>query len=183
MVVTLNKKQIARILAFASAVVPRKVPHPALECARFDADGQGNVTVAFTDLEQSLVLTLVPESPTGEPEKFLFPVAELKKLKSEMVALQPTGPDAVVCTALAGERTFARSIPVPDAADFPDIPALPTDMAECDAGAFLRAYRGAAFAATKDASRLALNGVFAHAMDRMDSPPMPPAFRPLTTDH
>jgi DNA polymerase III sliding clamp (beta) subunit (PCNA family) len=165
MVVTLNKKQVSRILAFASAVVPRKVPHPALECALFGADGRGNVTVGLTDLEQSLVLTLVPAQPAGEPEKFLFPVAELKKLKSPMVALQPTGPDAVVCTAFAGERTFARSIPVPDAADFPDIPALPADMAECDTGAFLRAYRGAAFAAAKDASRLALNGVFAHAED------------------
>jgi DNA polymerase III sliding clamp (beta) subunit (PCNA family) len=163
MVVTLNKKQVSRILAFAAAVVPRKAPHAALECALFGADGRGNVTVGLTDLEQSLVLTLVPESPTGDPERFLFPVAELKKLKSEMVALQPTGPDAVVCTALAGERTFARSIPVPDVADFPDIPALPADMTNCDAGAFLRAYRGAAFAATKDASRLALNGVFAHA--------------------
>ncbi len=65
MVVTLNKKQVSRILAFASAVVPRKVSHPALECVLFGADGQGNVTVGLTDLEQSLVLTLVPESPTG----------------------------------------------------------------------------------------------------------------------
>jgi hypothetical protein len=49
MVVTLNKKQIARILAFAAAVVPRKVPHLALECALFGADSDGNVTVGHGD--------------------------------------------------------------------------------------------------------------------------------------
>ena len=82
MVVTLTKQQVARIVAFAGAILPRKTSIPALGHALFEPDGTDRIKVTLTDLEQSLTMRLVPEKLEGAPTHFLFPVAELRPLNS-----------------------------------------------------------------------------------------------------
>jgi len=89
MVVTLTKQQVARIVAFAGAVVPRKPSISALACALFEPVGTESIKVTLTDLEQTLAISLTPERLAGAPFRFLFPVAELKALKADAVTLQP----------------------------------------------------------------------------------------------
>jgi len=160
MVVTLTKQQIARIVAFAGAILPRRASVPALACALLEPDGSDGIKATLTNLEQTLSVSLKPERLAGAPVRFLFPVAELKSLKSETVTLQPMAADSVVCTASVGGRSLARTVTVPPVEEFSEL-SSPGELGDCDLGAFLRAYRGTAFAAHSDPGRQALHAVYA----------------------
>ncbi len=160
MIVTLTKQQVARIVAFAGAILPRKASVPALAHALFEPDGAESIKVTLADLEQTLSISLTPERLAGAPARFLFPVAELKALKADTVTLQPMAADSVACTASVGGRALARTVTVPPVEDFPEL-SNPGELADCDLGAFLRAYRGTAFAAHPDPGRQALHAVYA----------------------
>jgi len=115
-------------------------------------------------------MRLVPGKLEGGPTRFLFPVAELKALKSMpkggTVTLQPVSESSVVCTMEANGQPVSRTVATVPVEEFPEV-AVSAELAECDLGAFLRAYRGAAFAASSNPGRLVLHAVYADQEKRV----------------
>ena len=154
MVVTLTKKQVNEVAKSLGQVMPRKVKVPVLGHVLFEVGEDGGLQVTATDLEQTLTMRLVPEKLEGATGRFLFPVAELKTLGKSLprggtVKLQPVSESSVVCTVDANGQPVSRTVATMPVSEFPEV-AVPAELAECDLGAFLRAYRGAAFAASSD---------------------------------
>jgi DNA polymerase III sliding clamp (beta) subunit (PCNA family) len=165
MVVTLTKKQANEIAKSLGQVMPRKVKVPVLGHVLFEPEEGGRLQATATDLEQTLAMRLVPEKLEGAAARFLFPMAELKTLGKSMprggtVTLQPVSEDSVVCTMDANGQPVVRTVATMPVEEFPEV-AVSAELAECDLGAFLRAYRGAAFAASSDPGRLVLHAVYA----------------------
>jgi DNA polymerase III sliding clamp (beta) subunit (PCNA family) len=165
MVVTLTKKQVNEIAKSAGQVMPRKVKVPVLGHVLFEPEEKGRLQVTATDLEQTLTMRLASEKLEGAVGRFLFPVAELRTLgksmpRGGMVTLQPVSEDSVVCTMDANGQPVSRTVATMPVEEFPEV-AVPAELAECDLGSFLRAYRGAAFAASSNPGRLVLHAVFA----------------------
>jgi DNA polymerase III sliding clamp (beta) subunit (PCNA family) len=165
MVVTLTKKQVGEIVRNAGPVMPRKVKLPVLGHVLFESGKDGRPQVTATDLEQTLKMRLVPDKLEGASARFLFPMAELRTLGKSMprggtVTLQPVSEDSVTCTMDANGQLVSRTVATMPVEEFPQV-AMSADMADCDLGAFLRAYRQAAFAAHSDPGRLVLHAVFA----------------------
>jgi DNA polymerase III sliding clamp (beta) subunit (PCNA family) len=118
-----------------------------------------------TDLEQTLSLRIMPEKLEGAAGRFLFPMAELKTLaksipRGGVLTLQPVGEDSVVCTVEANGQPVSRTVATMPISEFPDV-SIQAEMANCDLGTFLRAYRQAAFSAHTDSSRPVLHAVYA----------------------
>ena len=164
MVVTLTKKQVNEIVKSLGRAMPRKAKVPVLGYVLFESGEHGRLQVTATDLEQALTMRLASEKLEGTPGSFLFPVAELKALKSMprggTVTLRPVAEDSVVCTMNANGQPVSRTIATMPVEEFPEV-SVPAELAEHDLGAFLRAYRGAAFAASSDSGRLVLHAVYA----------------------
>ena len=165
MVVTLTKKQVNEIVKSLGQVMSRKMKVPVLGHVLFEAGEDGRLQVTATDLEQTLTMRLVPEKLEGASGRFLFPMAELRTLGKSMprggtVTLQPMSEDSVTCTMDANGQPVSRTIATMPVEEFPQV-AVPAELAEYDLGAFLGAYRQAAFAAHSDPGRLVLHAVFA----------------------
>jgi DNA polymerase III sliding clamp (beta) subunit (PCNA family) len=171
MVVTLTKKHVNEIVKGAGQVMPRKVKIPVLGHVLLELGEDGRLQVTVTDLEQTLAMRLVPEKLEGAAGRFLFPVAELRTLgkslpRGGMVTLQPMSEDSVTCTMEASGQPVSRTVATMPVSEFPEV-ALPRELAQCDLGAFLRAYRGAGFAAHPDSGRLVLHAVYADHGNRV----------------
>ena len=82
MAVTLTKKQVNEIVKSLGQVMSRKMKVPVLGYVLFEPGEDGRVQVTATDLEQTLTMRLASEKLEGAVGRFLFPVAELKALKS-----------------------------------------------------------------------------------------------------
>jgi DNA polymerase III sliding clamp (beta) subunit (PCNA family) len=165
MVVTLTKRQANEIAKTLGQVMPRKVTVPVLGHVLFEPGEDGRLQMTATDLEQTLTMRLVPEKLEGATGRFLFPMAELRTLgksmpRGGMVTLRPVSEDSVTCTMDANGQPVSRTVATMPVEEFPEV-AVQAKMADCDVGAFLRAYRGAAFAASSDPGRLVLHAVFA----------------------
>jgi DNA polymerase III sliding clamp (beta) subunit (PCNA family) len=165
MVVTLTKKQVNEITKGLGQVMPRKVKVPVLGYMLIEPEENGRLQVTATDLEQTLTMRLVPEKLEGAVGRFLFPMAELRTLGKSMprsgtVTLQPVSDGSVNCTMDANGQPVSRTVATMPAGEFPEV-SVTTELTEFDLGAFLRAYRGAAFAASSDPGRLVLHAVFA----------------------
>jgi len=165
MVVTLTKKQVNEIAKGLGQVMSRKMKVPVLGYVLFEPGEDGCVQVTATDLEQTLTKRVGPEKLEGATARFLFPMTELKTLGKSMprggtVRLQPVSEDSVVCTMDANGQPVSRTVATMPVEEFPEITVL-AELAEYDLGAFLRAYRQAAFAAHSDPGRLVLHAVFA----------------------
>jgi DNA polymerase III sliding clamp (beta) subunit (PCNA family) len=165
MVIALTKRQVNEIAKSLGQVMPRKVEIPVLGHVLFEPGEAGQVQVTATDLEQRLTMRVAPEKMEEASGRFLFPMAELKTLGKSMprggtVTLQPVSDDSVVCTMEANGQPVSRTVATMPVEEFPEV-AVAAEMAECDLGVFLRAYRGAAFAASSDPGRQVLHAVFA----------------------
>jgi len=165
MVVTLTKKQVNEIAKGLGQLMPRKVKVPVLGHVLFEAGEGGRLQVTATDLGQTLTKRVGSEKLEGASGRFLFPMAELRTLGNSMprsgtVTLQPVSPGSVTCTVDANGQPVSRTVATMPVEEFPEV-AVQAEMTDCDLGAFLRAYRGAAFAAHSDPGRLVLHAVFA----------------------
>jgi len=145
--------------------MPRKVKIPVLRYVLFESAEDGRLHVAATNLEQALTMRLVPEKLEGAAGRFLLPVVGLKTLGKSMpiggtVTLPPVSEDRVVCTVDANGQPVSRTVATMPVEEFPEV-AVPAELVECDPGAFLRAYREAAFAVHSDPGRLVLHAVYA----------------------
>jgi DNA polymerase III sliding clamp (beta) subunit (PCNA family) len=77
-----------------------------------------------------------------------------------LLKLQPVGEDSVVCTVEANVQPVSRTVTTMPVSEFPDV-SVEAEMADCDLGTFLKAYRQAAFSAHADSSRPVLHAVYA----------------------
>ena len=166
MKITLGKKQIRRIIAAASTVISRRCTLPVLEHLLVSVQAPDRMTVTATDLEQTLVLTVEPESP-AEPGSCLVPLAELKDqdkaLKgSDTLTLEVAEDGSVELTSATAAGSITRAVAGVAVDEFPAIPKRP-ELKGVDAGAFLHAFRCAAVSASTDVARTALMGVYADA--------------------
>jgi len=165
MVVTLTKKQVNEIVKSLGQVMPRKKKVPVLGFVLFEPGEDGCLQVTATDLGQTLTKRVVPDKLEGASARFLFPMAELRTLGKSMprggtVTLQPVSDGSVTCTMEANGQPVSRTVATMPTEEFPEV-AVSAELVECDVGAFLRAYREAAFAAHSDPGRLVLHAVFA----------------------
>jgi DNA polymerase III sliding clamp (beta) subunit (PCNA family) len=165
MVVTLTKKQLNEIAKTLGQVMPRKTKVPVLGHVLFESSEDGRSQVTATDLEQTLAVRILPEKLEGATGRFLFPMAELKALtrsvpRGGVLTLQPVGEDSVACTVKANGQPVPRTVTAMPVSEFPET-SVQTEMADCDLGAFLRAYRQAAFSAHVDSGRPVLHAVYA----------------------
>jgi DNA polymerase III sliding clamp (beta) subunit (PCNA family) len=167
MKIIFNKKQITEITTAMNNVVPRKSGLPVLGDVRFAVVDENQVSVAATDLEQTLVLNVTPEKLecTGNDGAFLFPADELRELKKAMkkadvVTLEPANDDGISLVQSTPTGDLARFIPSMSVDEFPMDPE-PTELAECDLGEFMPAFRNVAFSASTNETRLALTGIYA----------------------
>jgi DNA polymerase III sliding clamp (beta) subunit (PCNA family) len=167
MKIKLNKKQITEITTAMNHVVPRKSGLPVLGHVRFEVGAEGQVSVAATDLEQTLVLNVTPEKLecTGNDAAFLLPFDELKELKKAMkkadvVTLEPANDDGISLVQSTPTGDLARYVPSMPVDEFPMDPE-PMELVECDLGKFMPAFRNVAFSASSNETRLALTGVYA----------------------
>jgi len=160
--ITLSKAQVTEIVSLAGMVIPRRCNLPVLEHVRFRLTGSGGLEIAATDLEQTVLFTLAPESAEGAGE-FLMPLAELRTVKSSLkgraaVTIETAGPDTlrVITRTAAGSLVHpCESMPVDEfPADPPD-----TGLADCDLDAFLTACRAAAASASTDERRGIITGI------------------------
>jgi DNA polymerase III sliding clamp (beta) subunit (PCNA family) len=165
MVVTLTKRQLNEIAKTLGQVMSRKSSVPVLGHVLFETGEDGRLQAMATDLEQTLSLRIMPEKLEGAAGRFLFPMAELKTLaksipRGGVLTLQPVGEDSVVCTVEANGQPVSRTVATMPISEFPDV-SIQAEMANCDLGTFLRAYRQAAFSAHTDSSRPVLHAVYA----------------------
>jgi DNA polymerase-3 subunit beta len=166
MVATLTKKHVDEIVRNAGLVMPRKPTVAVLGHVLLQSSEDGAIQATATDLEQTLTMRIMPEELQGAPGRFLFPVGELKTLAKSMpkggtVTFQPVSEESVVCTVEANGQPVSRTVPTMPVAEFPEVSVQTDELTDCDLGAFLRAYRQAAFAASSDPGRLVLNAVLA----------------------
>jgi DNA polymerase III sliding clamp (beta) subunit (PCNA family) len=77
-----------------------------------------------------------------------------------VLTLQPVGEDTVACTVEANGQPVSRAVTTMPVSEFPEA-SVQAEMADCDLGAFMRAYRQAAFSAHSDAGRPVLHAVYA----------------------
>jgi DNA polymerase III sliding clamp (beta) subunit (PCNA family) len=165
MVVTLTKRQLNEIAKTLGQVMPRKPKVAVLGHVLFETSEGGRLQVAATDLEQTLTVHTVPENLEGASGRFLLPIKELRTLAKSLprggkVTLQPLSETSVVCTMEANGQPVPRTVATMPVSEFPDT-SVQAEMADCDLGAFLLAYRQAAFAAHSDKGRLVLHAVYA----------------------
>ncbi len=167
MKIIFNKQQINEITTAMNHVVPRRSGLPVLGHVRFAVVDETQVSVTATDLEQTLVLNVTPEKleSSGANAAFLFPADELRELKKAMkkadvVTLETAKDDGISLVQSTPTGDLARYVPSMPVDEFPMDPES-MQLAECDLGEFMPAFRNVAFSASTNETRLALTGVYA----------------------
>ena len=169
MQVTITANALKSMLPGFAKVLSSRNHIPALECARIEKAASGEVTLAVTNLTESLAYSLPPETQTtGDGHgTFLCSVAELKKAaaglkKDDKLVLTPNGDEAVRITTFTSGQAITREIGSIAASEFPsDLWAKKIQGAPCNVGEFLDGFRTAMVAASADTTRVALNAVCA----------------------
>lgn len=153
-----NRAALAEALQLAASVVPARTPKPVLQCAKLQAKDDNTITVTATDNELT-VKYIVPQVEVAEPGVVVVPADRIMSIvresTSETISLQVT--DAT-CEVIAKDSRFHVYGHDPD--DFPEQEAwqgAPT--LSVNAGVLCSMIHRSAFAAARENTRYAINGV------------------------
>ncbi|MEK7330229.1 MAG: DNA polymerase III subunit beta [Candidatus Eisenbacteria bacterium] len=165
MELSIQQGDLAYAVGKAFASVSAKSPMPLLSCLLIEADKSG-LRVTGSDLDVTTAVT-VPCSV-----KAVGKAAVSARHFNEVVRKMPRGPLQV---AITGEQCEVRygdgkgwsRFPIQDASDFPRIPELKAEnQATLEGDALARLIARSSYAASSDATRPNLSGVFVQAGDK-----------------
>jgi len=159
MKVKCNRPALHEAIQLASSIVPLRTPKPILQCAKIQADQQKQiVTVTATDGEITIRCT-IPQVQVETAGSTVVPAdrmaAILHDSSDETVELELT--DAT-CQVVGKDSRFRIYGHDPD--DYPVIQITPQEqMLQMQAGVLKRMIHLTSFAAAKESTRYAINGV------------------------
>ena len=154
-----NRAALSEAVQLASSIVPNRTPKPILQCAKFAAaaDTQ-DLTVTATDGE-ILLKYIVPQIQITEPGAIVVPAdrmaAILRENNDQTVQLRATEGTTEVIGSDSRFHVFGHD---PD--DFPELTAPSGESSvQIAAGMLKRMAHLSVFAAARETSRYAINGV------------------------
>jgi len=165
MELNIQQGDLAYAVGKAFASVSAKSPMPLLSCLLLEADKNG-LRVTGSDLDVTTAVTVPCEVKT------VGKAAVSARHFNEVVRKMPRGPLSV---AIAGEQCEVRygdgkgwsRFPIQDASDFPRIPELKAEnQVTLEGDALARLIARSSYAASTDATRPNLSGVFIQGGDK-----------------
>ncbi|KPK75755.1 MAG: hypothetical protein AMJ79_09890 [Phycisphaerae bacterium SM23_30] len=159
MKVTCNRAALHEAIQLASSIVPSRTPKPVLQCAKLDFDQQEKkLTVLATDNEISIKYT-VPQVQVLSSGSAVVPAerlaAILHETTDETVDLEVTGTTCQICGKDSRFRIYGQ-----EPGDFPVVGPMGQEKGiEVKAGVLRRLIHLTAFAAARENTRYAINGV------------------------
>ena len=156
-----NRQALVEVLALACSVVPTRSPKPVLSCVRISTVANGRdkaIRLVSTDLEMTLETT-IPQVEIGQEGNVLLPAGKLSEIVNnspdETITLDTEGEKA---TIKGSDSTFTLLGFNPD--EFPPVGGFEGDPDfSITAGALKDMLDRTRFAAAKEMSRYAINGV------------------------
>ena len=159
MKVTCNRAALHEAIQLASSIVPSRTPKPILQCAKLETDPQNEkLTVLATDNEISIKYA-VPQVEIEKSGAAVVPAerlaAILHETVDETVSLEVTDTTCQICGKDSRFRIFGQA-----AEDFPVVGPLEQESSlEVMAGVLRRQIHLTSFAAARENTRYAINGV------------------------
>lgn len=156
-----NRAALVEALGLASSVVLSRTPKPVLTCVKLVAGNTGNaktLTVTATDMELALQYTLT-QVDIATAGVALIPAAKLSEIVNnspdDTLTLETTGDTTAIKGSDANYKVFGFN-----AEEFPPISAFEgTADFSLSAGALRKLLDRTRFAAAKEMTRYAINGV------------------------
>jgi DNA polymerase III subunit beta len=157
MKVICNRGALLEALTVAGTVVASRTPKPALQCVKLSAL-EKSLTVAATDLEVAIRYT-DHQVQIDEPGEALVPADKMRDIVRESVddtlSIETSGDNAIIKGQDSNFKIFTQSV-----AEFPPVPDFEGEPQFEIAGGHLKQLIGQTlFAAAKESSRYAFNGV------------------------
>ena len=164
MKVICNRGALLEALMVAGNAVAVRTPKPVLQCVKLTAEGNA-LTIAATDLEVAIRYTDA-QVQVDQPGEALLPADKLRDIVRESV-------DDTLAIEVAGDAASIRGqdahfkVYTQRAADFPPVPDFAGDADFTVAGGQLKGLIAQTlFAAAKESTRYAFNGVLLVARQR-----------------
>lgn len=161
MKVICNRGALLEALTVAGTVVASRTPKPALQCVKLSAEGK-SLTIAATDLEVAIRYT-DHQVQIDQPGEALVPADSIRDIVRESVddtiSIETSGDNAIIKGADSNFKIFTQSVE-----EFPPVPDFEGEPQFQIAGGHLKQLIGQTlFAAAKESSRYAFNGVLVSA--------------------
>lgn len=161
---TISKNLFSDNLSLISSVVPERSARAVLQNLMLIGNADNTITLAATDLEIGLKITM-PVNNLTDPESVLLPASRLNALVkgsiSEELSLSITDGKAEIKT-----KQGKFQVPGADVADYPTVPDFQPEGAVFMHGDdFAEAVQKTVFATAKGDTRYALNGIFINIHD------------------
>jgi len=159
MKVTCNRAALYEAVQLASSIVPSRTPKPVLQCAKLEADQQENtLTVLATDNEIAIKYA-VPQVQVVKSGMSVVPADRLAGILhetiDETVEIEVDDSTCQICGKDSRFRVYGQ-----DPEDFPSVASLEQEAAlEAQAGSLKRLIQLTSFAAARENTRYAINGV------------------------
>jgi DNA polymerase-3 subunit beta len=157
MKVICNRGALLEALNVAGTVVASRTPKPALQCVKLSAP-EKSLTVAATDLEVAIRYT-DHQVQIDEPGECLVPADKMRDIVRESVddtlSIETSGDNAIIKGQDSNFKIFTQNVQ-----EFPPVPDFEGEPQFEIAGGHLKQLIGQTlFAAAKESSRYAFNGV------------------------
>jgi DNA polymerase-3 subunit beta len=157
MKVICNRGALLEALTVAGTVVASRTPKPALQCVKLSAL-EKSLTVAATDLEVA-IRYLDHQVQIDDPGEALVPADKMRDIVRESVddtlSIETSGDNAIIKGQDSNFKIFTQNV-----AEFPPVPDFEGEPQFEIAGGHLKQLIGQTlFAAAKESSRYAFNGV------------------------
>lgn len=161
MKVICNRGALLEALTVAGTVVAARTPKPSLQCVKLSAEGKA-LTISATDLEVAIRYT-DHQVQIDQPGEALVPADSIRDIVRESVddtiSIETSGDNAIIKGADSNFKIFTQSVD-----EFPPVPDFEGDPQFEIAGGHLKQLIGQTlFAAAKESSRYAFNGVLVSA--------------------
>jgi len=157
MKVICNRGALLEALSVASTVVASRTPKPSLQCVKLSAP-EKSLTVMATDLEVA-IRYIDHQVQIDEPGETLVPADKMRDIVRESVddtlSIETTGDNAIIKGQDSNFKIFTQNV-----SEFPPVPDFEGEPQFEVAGGSLKQLIGQTlFAAAKESSRYAFNGV------------------------
>jgi DNA polymerase-3 subunit beta len=161
MKVICNRGAFLEALTVAGTVVASRTPKPSLQCVKLTAIDK-SLTIAATDLEVA-IRYLDHQVQIDEPGEALVPADKIRDIVRESVddtlSVETSGDNAIIKGQDSNFKIFTQNV-----AEFPPVPDFEGEPQFQIAGGHLKQLIGQTlFAAAKESSRYAFNGVLVSA--------------------
>jgi DNA polymerase-3 subunit beta len=161
MKVICNRGALLEAISVAGNVVATRTPKPVLQCLKLTAEGNA-LTIAATDLEVAIRYT-DNQVQVDEPGEVLLPADKLRDIVRELIddtiSIELSQRDGGSVANIRGQDSHFK-IFTQKASEFPPVPDFEGEPDFTIPGSILKQLIGQTlFAAAKDASRYAFNGV------------------------